>query len=82
VGKSFAVALQNEGHAIAAFLDLDPRKIGQTIHGAKVFHPDDIARFRDCYMLATVGSAKGRSEIRAMWTDAGLKEPGQCCAVA
>ena len=82
VGKAFAVALKEEGHEVAAFVDLDPRKIGQTVHGARVYHPERIGEFRDCYAVAAVGSEKGRMEIREMFLQAGLSEPEQCCAVA
>ncbi len=82
VGKAFALALQANGHTIAAFVDLDPRKIGQTIHGAEVVHPDEVGDFRGCFLLSAVGSARGRGDVREMWTQAGFREPEQCCAVA
>ena len=82
VGKTFAQALQGEGHTVAAFVDLDPRKIGQTIHGAPVIHPDDVRRYRSCYFLAAVGSSKGRAEVREHLNSEGFSEPGEFCAVA
>ena len=82
VGKAFARALLNLDHSLAAFIDLDPRKIGQDIHGAKVFHPDSIKKFRDSYVVAAVGSPKGRREIREMLAEAGFSDPEDCCAVA
>lgn len=82
VGKSFARALKDAQHHVAAFVDLDPRKIGQEIHGAPVIHPSDVDRYRRTYILAAVGSAEGRLEIRAALQDAGFREPEQCCAVA
>lgn len=36
VGKTLSRALQREGVELQAFVDLDPRKIGQEIHGAPV----------------------------------------------
>lgn len=36
VGKGWARALQAEGVHVAAFVDVDPRKVGHTIHGAPV----------------------------------------------
>ncbi|NNF13346.1 MAG: glycosyltransferase [Gemmatimonadetes bacterium] len=36
VGKAFSRALQDVGVEVVAFVDLDPRKIGQQIHGAPV----------------------------------------------
>lgn len=82
VGKAFGLALQANSHVLAAFVDLDPRKIGQTIHGATVVHPNAVGDFLDCYFLAAVGSAKGRGEIRSMLIEAGLNEPAEFCAVA
>ncbi len=42
VGKAFARALLALDRSIAAFVDLDPRKIGQSIHGAPVIPPSAI----------------------------------------
>ena len=82
VGKSFSRALQDNGHEIAAFVDLDRRKIGQTIHGAPVVHPDAIGEYRSAYVLAAVASEQAREEIRASLRIAGFREPDDCCAVA
>ena len=82
VGKAFALALQAEEQAVTAFIDLDPRKIGQNIHGARVIHPDVVGEFRDCYVLAAVGSAKGRAEVRQHLLRMGFREPEEFCAVA
>lgn len=82
VGKSFALALQELGCEIAAFVDFDPRKIGQMIHGAPVIHPSRVETLRGCYAVAAVGSADARQSIRAMLHDAGWTEPDDCCAVA
>ncbi len=82
VGKAFARAIQNEGHEVVAFVDLDPRKIGQTIHGALVIHPAAIAEYQTAYVLAAVGSPEAREEIRASLRAAGFREPEDCCAVA
>ena len=82
VGKAFARALQNKGHTIAAFVDLDPRKIGQTIHGAPVIKRAGIGAFPDAYFLAAVASAQARQEIRQYLSDTGLREIEEFCAVA
>ena len=82
VGKAFARAIQNEGHEVVAFVDLDPRKIGQTIHGAPVVRPAAIAKYQTAYVLAAVGSLEAREEIRASLRTAGFREPEDCCAVA
>ncbi len=82
VGKAFARALQDEGHQVVAFVDLDHRKIGQTIHGAPVVHPTAIGKYKNAFILAAVGSADARAEIRDSLRAAGFKEPENCCAVA
>ncbi|MFC1640103.1 glycosyltransferase [Gemmatimonadota bacterium] len=82
VGKSFALALQEEGHTVAAFVDLDPRKIGQTIHGAPVIHADNVGEYRDCFVVAAIGSPKGRADLREHLRAEGFAEPEEFCAVA
>ncbi|MEE8572399.1 MAG: glycosyltransferase [Gemmatimonadota bacterium] len=82
VGKAFARALNDAQRQITAFVDLDPRKIGQEIHGAPVIHPSAIRQYRSAYILGAVGSPGARAEIRAALHDAGFREPEECCAVA
>jgi GT2 family glycosyltransferase len=82
VGKSFARALAEEGVTVRAFVDLDPRKVGQRIHGAPVVAPSGIGRFRDALGLAAVGKGQARAEIRATFTSAGWVEGRDFVAVA
>ena len=82
VGKAFARALQSAGEVVVAFVDLDPRKIGQVIHEAPVLRPSDIGGYRSAYVVAAVGSTEARAEIRASLAAAGFREPAECCAVA
>jgi cellulose synthase/poly-beta-1,6-N-acetylglucosamine synthase-like glycosyltransferase len=82
VGKAFASSLRDEGHEVVAFIDLDPRKIGQTIHSAPVIHPSAIGDYVGTYVVAAVGSKKARTEIRISLHAAGFREPEDCCAVA
>jgi cellulose synthase/poly-beta-1,6-N-acetylglucosamine synthase-like glycosyltransferase len=82
VGKAFALGLQERGYSVAAFVDLDPRKIGQTIHGAPVIAPSDVGLHAGAYFLAAVGSSEARSEIRDYLAGAGFEEPKDFCAVA
>jgi glycosyltransferase involved in cell wall biosynthesis len=77
VGKPLARELIAQGLEVAAFVDLDPRKIGQEIHGAPVLDPAGFAamtRREDPYVLAAVGSPGAREEIRAALGDIGLRE--------
>jgi glycosyltransferase involved in cell wall biosynthesis len=82
VGKAFARALAGEGVAVRAFVDLDPRKIGQEIHGAPVVPPGEIGRFRGALALAAVGQPGARAEIRAALDAAGWAEGRDYVAVA
>lgn len=82
VGKGFSRALQARGIAVRAFVDLDPRKIGQTVHGAPVEPPDAIDRYRGAFVLAAVSGERPRAEIRAALAAAGWREGEEFVAVA
>jgi glycosyltransferase involved in cell wall biosynthesis len=82
VGKEFARELQRQDVAVTAFVDLDPRKIGQEIHGAPVIAPDDVDRYRASLALAAVGQNGAREEIRAELRRRGWTEMHDFCAVA
>jgi glycosyltransferase involved in cell wall biosynthesis len=82
VGKAFARTLHAAGERVVAFVDLDPRKIGQTIHAAPVIRPSDIGQYRGAYVVGAVGSPDARAEIREALASAGFREPEECCAVA
>jgi hypothetical protein len=67
VGKPLARELARQGRPVDAFVDLDPRKIGQEVHGAPVLDPEGFAALRrrtHPYVLAAVGSPGARGEIR------------------
>ncbi|MGD2070305.1 MAG: glycosyltransferase [Gemmatimonadota bacterium] len=81
-GKAFAVALGEAGGTLRAFVDLDPRKIGQEIHGVPVVPPGAVSDHRDAYVLAAVGQEGAREEIRATLRGAGWAEPDDFRAVA
>jgi hypothetical protein len=55
IGKAFAREVQVQGGSVRAFVDLDPRKIDQRIHGAPVIHPSGIDEYRDGFSVAAVG---------------------------
>jgi glycosyltransferase involved in cell wall biosynthesis len=88
VGKGFARALARAGTRVAAFVDLDPRKIGQTIHGAPVIEPAAVGRYAGpgapagALVLAAVGQDGARAEIRAECRRLGLVEGRDFVAVA
>ncbi len=91
VGKAFARAWMASGDStddstIAAFIDLDPRKIGQMIHGAPVLDPSGLATVGSAlsrpYVLAAVGSPGARGEIREALDRQGFVEIVDFRAVA
>lgn len=77
VGKPLARELIRQGSEVTAFVDLDPRKIGQEIHGAPVLAPVEFADLlgeTDPYVLAAVGSPGARDEIRVALDALGRRE--------
>ena len=91
VGKAFARGWLEQGGSatrarpVEAFVDLDPRKIGQHIHGAVVLRPEDLpalATPAPPYMLLAVGTPGARREIREALQALGYREIEDYCAVA
>jgi len=77
VGKALARELHSQGSRVAAFVDLDRRKIGQEIHGARVLDPAAFENWlsRDQpFVLAAVGSAGAREAIRESLQGMGRRE--------
>lgn len=73
VGKALVKALDAEGARVVAYVDIDPRKIGQRVHGRPVLPPDAIPA-DDVVLLAAVGAAGARDEIRAEALSRGFLE--------
>jgi cellulose synthase/poly-beta-1,6-N-acetylglucosamine synthase-like glycosyltransferase len=82
VGKSFARELMAQGGILAAFVDLDPRKIGQEIHGVPVIPPGEANKFRGSFSVAAVGKGRAREEIRRTLSSLGWREMEDFVAVA
>ena len=82
LGKAFAQEVQRQGGRIRAFVDLDDRKIGQSIHEATVIPPSRINEHRDGYCVAAVGQVGARDEIREALKRAGWREVVDFIAVA
>jgi glycosyltransferase involved in cell wall biosynthesis len=60
-----ARSLEALGVRIAAYVDIDPRKVGHFIQGRRVVHRDEIPPPASCFLLSYVGSRGAREEIRA-----------------
>jgi glycosyltransferase involved in cell wall biosynthesis len=82
VGKAFAQELLAQDIEVRAFIEPDPRKIGQTIHNAPVLAPDAVDQFRDAFVVAAVGVPAARGEIRAVLNEHGWVEGRDFVAVA
>ena len=82
IGKAFAREVQEQGGTVRAFVDVDPRKIDQCIHGAPVIPPSEVNRYRDSFSVAAVGQEGAREQIRAELESAGWKEVTDFVAVA
>ena len=82
VGKSFARAAQDFGIRVVAFVELDPRKIGQEIHGAPVLGVTEALRIRGPLHAAAVGQYGARARIEGLLEEAGLVGGKDFVAVA
>jgi glycosyltransferase involved in cell wall biosynthesis len=79
IGKRWARELQARGHRIGAFVEVDPAKIGQRIHGALVVGVSAVPE--GALHLAAVGQPGARGRIRAEAARLGLR-PQDVVAVA
>ncbi|MBI3932522.1 MAG: glycosyltransferase [Acidobacteria bacterium] len=82
IGKAWARALQARGCAVAAFVEVDPRKVGATLHGAPVVDVEAAALLRGPLHLAAVGQPGARDRIRAEAARRGLEDGRDLLAVA
>ena len=82
VGKAFARALARAGVDLRAFVEVDPRKLGQSIHGAPVVDTATGLALRGALHLAAVGQPGVRAQLRAILTGGGLREMRDFVAVA
>ena len=81
-GKAFSKLLRQRGKRIRAFVDLDPRKIGQTIHGAPVLDPGGLGEPAGRVALSAVSGVQARELIRGTLEGLGWTELSDFWAVA
>lgn len=82
VGKAFARELDARGERVKAFAEVDPRKIGQEIHGAPVVDTEGGLAYVDALHLAAVGQQGARETLRGVLAGAGFTEMEDFVAVA
>lgn len=82
VGKAFGRELLAQGGVLRAFVDLDPRKIDQEIHGVRVLDPERALALDGSFSVAAVAKPGGREEIRDALRNAGKIESRDFLAIA
>lgn len=82
VGKALSKDLRAEGARLVAFVEVDPRKIGQEIHGVPVIGAEDAVGMDGVLHLAAVGQEGARDRIREVCSGAGLSELEDFVAIA
>ncbi len=73
IGKRWARMLRARGHRVSAFVEVNPAKIGQRIHGAMVHGVDTVTAPEGALHLAAVGQPGARSRIRAVAATRGVR---------
>jgi glycosyltransferase involved in cell wall biosynthesis len=81
-GKAFARELLAAGTPVAAFVEVDPRKLGKQIHGAPVVPVGRAADFPGSLALGAVAGAEARARVREQAAALGLVEGRDFVAVA
>ncbi len=81
-GKALARELLAAGTPLAAFVEVDPRKLGKRIHGAPVVGVEQAAAFPGALGLGAVAGPEGRARVRELAAAVGLVEGRDFVAVA
>ena len=78
MGRRLSKHLVRKGALLAAFVDIDPKKIGSTRQGKPIIAPDDLpkwwAQYQTPILLAAVGARGARRLIREKLKQMGLIE--------
>ena len=81
-GKALARVLLEEGTPLAAFVEVDPRKLGKRIHGAPVVPVEQGVDFPGTLALGAVSGPESRARVREFAAGLGLEEGKDFVAVA
>jgi hypothetical protein len=82
IGKRWSRLLREAGCRVSAFVEVDPRKIGQRIHAAPVVGIDTANALPNALHLAAVGQRGARERMAAVATQIGLAVGQDWLAVA
>jgi glycosyltransferase involved in cell wall biosynthesis len=78
IGRRLSKHLLRHNLPLAAFIDIDPRKIGRTRRGLPILAPEELLTWWEGYqqpaLLAGVGARGARAIIRERLTHIGLRE--------
>jgi len=72
-GRRWRSVLAREGIGVSLWVDVDPRKVGRTLHGAKIVAPEAVKAGLG-KMLITVGTPGAREGVRKWALDTGFRE--------
>jgi hypothetical protein len=82
-GKPWLRALREAAVLADAVVDIDPRKIGQRIHGCRVIPPADLGPPSPSrWVVVAVGAPGARQQIRELLRGGGYREPEEFVCVA
>lgn len=70
VGKKWARRLVTQGFLVRYFVELDPRKIGQKIHGAEVISNEDLTPLAGRSVIVAVGALSRERTDASPWRGA------------
>jgi hypothetical protein len=73
VSRKRAELLTGHGVHIAAYVDIDPRKVGRTVHGRPVLHRDELPEPGRLFAVSYVASHGAAEEIREFLEDRGWR---------
>lgn len=73
-GRALSKLLTAKGLRVVRFVELNAKKIGQTIHGVPVIHPDALPGADESHVLSCVAAKGAREDIRAFLTARGRVE--------
>ena len=81
-GKRLALEFQRQGVRVAGFVEVDPRKIGQVIHGVPVRGALGAGKLGAVLHVGAVARTAGREAVRAAAREGGLEEGADFVSMA